>query len=99
MAGRKSLLFWEDSDKPLDYYPDFPQNTFGLHIARHSYDWEFCMEPDILRGGDGGYSQCGWGGYLMHYLRYVSAYYEPYDPKRYDPIYMIGFCFRRAYSF
>jgi formylglycine-generating enzyme required for sulfatase activity len=95
MAGRKSLLFWEDSDKPFDYYPDFPQNTFGLYIARHSYDWELCMEPDILRGGDGGYSQCGWGGYLMHYLCYVSAYYQTCD----DPTELSTYYFfRRAYS-
>ena len=93
MAGRKKLFFWEESDKQLDYYPEFPQNTFGLHIAKDCCDWELCMEPGLLRGGDGGNSQCSWGGYLKHYLTYVSAYYEKCDPAN-----VHGTCFRRTYS-
>lgn len=93
MAGRKKLFFWEESDKRSDYYPEFPQNTFGLHIARDCGDWELCMAPGLLRGGDGGNSQCGWGGYLMHYLTYVSAYYEKRDLAG-----ICGACFRRTYS-
>lgn len=93
MAGRKKLFFWEENDKQLEYYPKFPQNTFGLDIAKYCYDWELCMEPGLLRGGDGGVSQCGWGGYLMHYLTYVSAYYATSDSAS-----TYGACFRRAYS-
>lgn len=76
---------------PLSF--QFPQNTFGVQIADHSYHWELCMEPGILRGGDGGYTQCGWAGYFAHYLTYTSAFYQTYNPAA-----VIGARMRRVYA-
>ena len=43
-------------------------NAFGLEIANNPYQWEYCSDPTLMRGGDGGEAFCGAEGELASYL-------------------------------
>ena len=103
-AGSRNIFRW-GNDCPLDCYPidkyewDIHRqtNAFGLHIASNPYNYEFCAEPNIIRGGDGGSAICGCYGFFCGWLTLASAYLEPIDisDNPYDDL-----CnhLRRAYS-
>ena len=56
-AGSRTLFYWGDwefltaENTPVPYA--FP-NAFGLSIANNPYHWEYCSDPNVMRGGDGG---------------------------------------------
>jgi hypothetical protein len=60
-AGTRTLWHW-GNEYPLHCYPNeckdwnlnIKPNAFGLYIATYPYDWEFCTESEIRRGGDCG---------------------------------------------
>jgi hypothetical protein len=49
-------------------------NAFGLLIARDPYRWEFCQEPGIMRGGDGGMALHAAIGRFVEWLTLATAY-------------------------
>lgn len=76
-AGSRTLFYWDNS--PFDASSEenelLPErNAFGLSIAQNSYHWEFCVEPGMMRGGDGGVAVCGGEGRLAAVLTLASAY-------------------------
>jgi hypothetical protein len=73
-AGTRSFWWWGDScgEPPL-------RNQFALDIARNSGHHEWCTEPDVFRGGDGGCVFCaGVGGYFGVQHSLASACYFPF---------------------
>ncbi|MDQ2713700.1 MAG: hypothetical protein M3Z08_02200 [Chloroflexota bacterium] len=56
-------------------------NAFGLSIATSSSRSEFCAEPEIMRGGDGGVADCGGDGVLAVLLPLASSYVDPIGNK------------------
>jgi Sulfatase-modifying factor enzyme 1 len=76
-AGSRTLFYWGNG--PFDVsskeqYPPPATNAFGLSIAQDAYAHEFCAEPGIMRGGDGGCAECGCEGWLARSLPLASAY-------------------------
>jgi hypothetical protein len=101
-AGVRTIFRW-GNDCALDCYPidskckwdiHRQRNAFGLHIASNPYNYEFCAEANIIRGGDGGCAICGGYGFFSGWLTLASAFVEPYDESQ------DLFCnhVRRAYS-
>lgn len=100
-AASRTIFRW-GNDCPLDCYPidksewdiHRQRNTFGLYIASNPYNYEFCAESNIIRGGDGGCAICGGSGFFAAWLTLASAYIAPED-ESYE-----YFCnhLRRAYS-
>ncbi len=83
-AGARTLFRWGD-DCPTDHYPagdgrehawDLHRrpNAFGLRIGGDPYKWEYCAEPAVVRGGDGGGTICGGAGFLAGWLTLASAF-------------------------
>ena len=73
------------------------RNTFGLSIAKDTYQWEYVSDPSIMVGGDEGWAECGGAGLFAQSLPRASAYHFALDDKQinqgvYSP------CFRRAYD-
>lgn len=81
-AGSQTLFYWGngvfDSSQKSVQKPS-PYNAFGLDIANGPYNWEFCAEEGLMRGGDGGISACGGCGLLAMYLTCASAYISMLD--------------------
>jgi hypothetical protein len=86
-AGSRTLFYW--IDKQFEYRSEASsweelRNAFGLAIARDSiniepgYQWEYCADPTIMKGGDGG----GLIGYETAYLSLASAYRLPLNEKQ-----------------
>lgn len=104
-AGSRSLFHWGDGVFTGEYDSvtsamghKYKHNAFGLKVARDPYDWEYCAEPSLMRGGDGGASCCGGAGLLAMELPLASAYIHRLDPDRVNG----GVCsprFRRVYDF
>ena len=102
-AGSRTLWHW-GNEYPLHCYPKMCQdwdlnlkpNAFGLNIAIYPYDWEFCAESQIMRGGDGGDSMYEKKGATMAWLSLASAFFkvEPID----DTEGQLGARLRRVYS-
>lgn len=73
-SGSRALFYWGngifDSSEPQQAHPSY--NAFGLSIANDPFNWEFCAEPGIMRGGDGGISY--YGGELSMALVCASAH-------------------------
>jgi len=80
-AGSRTLWHW-GNEYPLYCYPkeckdwdlNLKPNAFGLHIATYPYNYEFCAEPEICRGGDAGASICGGYGTTVAWLALASAW-------------------------
>jgi hypothetical protein len=73
-AGTRTFWWWGNALAfPL---PD--RNAFGLRIAWNTYRSEWCTDPDVYRGGDGGCSSHGGLDGLPTALRLASAYFEPF---------------------
>lgn len=102
-AGCRTLWHW-GNEYPLHCYPkecknwnlNLKPNAFGLEIANYPYNWEFCAEPGIMRGGDGGVTMYGGGGRTMVWLCLASAFFQvkPED----DTQKHFGVHLRRVYS-
>ncbi len=101
-AGSRTIFRW-GNNCPVDSYPiddkckwdiHRRRNAFGLNIASNPYNYEFCAEPNIIRGGDGGCTICGGVGFFIGWLTLASAFVAPEDDS-YE-----YFCnhLRRAYS-
>lgn len=103
-AGSRTLWRW-GNDYPLHCYPNYctdwdlnlKPNAFGLEIACDPYDWEFCAEPGIIRGGDGGAAICGAIGFTPAWLTLASAFVDASGPED-DSTESLGGHLRRAYS-
>jgi hypothetical protein len=84
--GVRTLFRWGDETPELDMpLPNDPAplwdthlrpNAFGLTIAADPYDWEYCAEPDIMRGGDGGTALHAGVGTFGEWLTLASAFYS-----------------------
>jgi hypothetical protein len=83
-AGTRTLWRWGNAS-PTDEEPygnvRFPElrkpNGFGLSIAQNPYSWEYVMEPQRMRGGDGGEAVCGGYGHVAAWLACASPYLWP----------------------
>jgi hypothetical protein len=83
-AGTRTLWRWGNSC-PSDEQPHgkirFPElkkpNAFGLSIAQDPYKWEYVMEQQRMRGGDGGDAVCGSYGCVAAWLACASPYLWP----------------------
>lgn len=72
-AGTRSFWWWGNRLE----FPLPTRNAFGLDIALDTYESEWCTDPDVFRGGDGGTACCGGLDGLPAGIRMASAYYEP----------------------
>jgi hypothetical protein len=99
-AGTRTLFYWGNgsfvsernaADTPTQHHP------FGLQIADDPNRWEYCDDPTIMRGGDGGKAICGGAGTLAESLPLASAYYHQLDANETDRGLSIAF-FRRVYD-
>lgn len=88
-AGARTLFRWGDETSDIDMpSPNDPTprwdthlrpNAFGLTIAAWPYDLEYCAEPDIMRGGDGGSALHAGVGRFGEWLTLASAFFDhPY---------------------
>jgi len=59
-------------------------NAFGLLIASDPYKCELVAEVGVTRGGDGGCTICGGGGFFVGWLTLATAYFEEHFCKH-DP--------------
>jgi len=76
-AGTRTLFYWgegpfatEQSEANTHPRP----HPFGLKIADNTRCWEYCDDPDIMRGGDGGFAAHGGADVLTGWLPLASAY-------------------------
>ncbi len=81
-AGTRTFFYWGNGDfvrgqSEADTSPQ--HHPFGLKIADDTYRWEYCDDPSIMRGGDGGATICGWAGELAESLPLASAYARQLD--------------------
>ncbi len=72
----KALTHWGGNARPNErpIYIDAPLNAFGLAMVTNSYFCEWCVESQIMRGGDGGVAACGGEGRLAGALTCASSY-------------------------
>lgn len=105
-AGARTLFRWGNDTPALSiprigtptsrqWQKHLQQNAFGLFIARNPYHWEFCQEPGIMRGGDGGSAWQVGAGAFATWLTLASAFYQAFEQQD-KPFY--GVYLRRAYS-
>lgn len=73
-------------------------NAFGLKIANDSYRWEFCAEPEILRGGDGGTARSSGAGIFAEWLTLATSLFVKLPDWRLKPEMSPRAHFRRAYA-
>ena len=103
-AGARTLFRWGNltpgTSMPLlghhqadEWDLHLRQNAFGLFIARHPYQWEFCAEPGIMRGGDGGTALHAGLGTFAEWLTLASAFHSSRYHERTYGVYL-----RRAFS-
>lgn len=85
-AGARTLFRWGDETPELDmpsrddhtprWDTHLRPNAFGLTIAAWPYDREYCADPDIMRGGDGGTALHAGVGTFGEWLTLASAFYS-----------------------
>jgi Sulfatase-modifying factor enzyme 1 len=85
--GRRGVSEWRDDLKP---------NAFGLLICQDPWDLEYCAEPHLLRGGDGGNTRSVGAGLIEEWVPFATPYYAPFTERSVE----IGRkgCLRRAMS-
>lgn len=89
-AGTRTFWWWGNRlELPI---PD--RNPFGLQIALDTYLSEWCTDPDVFRGGDGGCAAHGGLDGLPTALRLASAYFEPFAEASNDSDQFWGACRR-----
>ena len=82
-AGTRTLFRWGDACPITNCCtPVYGQwglaeapNAFGLDIGTNSYNWEFCADPRIWRGGDGGGTACGGYGCFAYWITLASSFW------------------------
>ncbi len=66
----RAIVDWQEDQRP---------NAFGLIIGHHPQQLEYCREPGVVRGGDGGGAASGDGEFhFVQWLPLASAYRYPY---------------------
>jgi hypothetical protein len=91
-AGSRTLFRWGKetpaihipalgSPKAAEWDLHLRENAFGLLIGRYPYNWEFCAEPGLMRGGDGGTALHAGVGTFAAWLTLASAFYSQWDHK------------------
>ena len=76
-AGSHTLFYWGNWEFLMGENAPVPYalpNAFGLSIANNPYQREYCSDPTVMRGGDGGEAFCGAEGELASHLPLASAY-------------------------
>jgi len=107
-AGARTLFRWGNETpnqtipllghrKIANFDLHLRQNAFGLFIARNPYQWEFCAQPNIMRGGDGGGALHGGSGIFAEWLTLASAFFQPLSESMVNEG-TFGVHLRRAYS-
>lgn len=93
--GAETLFRWGDH-APCDHYAigkkseafswnlHLVPNSHGIYIAANPYKCELLDQPDLTRGGDGGFAICGGAGFFVGWLPLATAYFEDFTCKR-DP--------------
>ncbi len=84
-AGTRTLFRWGDTcpiKNCRDLIPGQSElaevpNAFGLTIGTNSYNWEFCADASIWRGGDGGGTGCGGYGCFAYWITLASSFWFP----------------------
>lgn len=87
-GGARTLFRWGDDLPPVPWRRpdrrapdtwnlDQQPNAFGLHIAQNPWNLEYCAEPDVRRGGDGGTVHSQGAGYAEEWLPLASAFNYP----------------------
>lgn len=72
-GGARCIFPWGNDPSPPTV---FKANAFGLIPPESPYYWEFCADPTLMRGGDGGVSSCGgWGG-LVEAITSACAFFD-----------------------
>lgn len=77
-------LEYPEEGFPSDWDLHRRPNAFGLYIASNPYHSELVAEVGTTRGGDGGCTVCGGGGFFVGWLTLATAYFEE-DFCRHDP--------------
>jgi hypothetical protein len=103
-AGARTLFRWGDVcpvvpiPRPNEAAPSWDlhlrPNAFGLRIAHTPWRWEFCAEPGLMRGGDGGVIGHHAVGRFVEWLTLATAFLAA--SKTQDGAYLAHA--RRAYS-
>lgn len=73
---------------PGEWREDLQPNAFGLMIAQHPQQLEYCWEPEIFRGGDGGEASTADMENYIQWLALATAFCYPlpdYDRLNYRP--------------
>lgn len=69
-------------EPPSDWAEDQRVNAFGLHIAQNPWNLEYCREPGVIRGGDGGTADSsGAEPYFAQWLPLATAYQYPFKAR------------------
>ncbi|HEV8191245.1 MAG TPA: hypothetical protein VGP82_07145 [Ktedonobacterales bacterium] len=90
-GGARTLFRWGDVLPPIPWRRpdrrapgtwdlDQQPNAFGLQIAQNPWNLEYCAEPDVLRGGDGGTAHSQGAGYAEEWAPLASAFHFPTKP-------------------
>ena len=69
-------------------------NAFGLCIGNNAYQWEFCREPEYMRGGDGGSFESAGIGTFAEWLVFATSYCCVYQTHQESAYHVY---FRRVY--
>lgn len=68
----------------VDWREDQRSNAFGLTIGHDPWQLEYCQEPGVVRGGDGGQAASGDAEFhFVQWLSLASAYRYPYKVNEY----------------
>lgn len=89
-AGSRTLFRWGNTTPPFSipslgrqkaagWDLHLQENAFGLLIARYPYHWEFCAEPGLMRGGDGGNALHAGAGTFAAWLTLASAFHRRWE--------------------
>lgn len=88
-GGARTLFRWGDEWPSIDWTPaerrgdvewrdDLQPNAFGVEIAQNPWHLEYCAEPNILRGGDGGTAASVGAGREFVWFTLATAYRFPF---------------------
>lgn len=102
-AGSRTLFRWGNATPPFSiprqgrqkgagWDLHLRENAFGLLIARYPYHWEFCAEPGLMRGGDGGTALDAGAGTFAAWLTLASAFHRIWDREDCYGVYLRRAC-------
>jgi hypothetical protein len=106
-GGARTFFRWGDSWPTIRWEPrsqrgvsewrdDLKPNAFGLLIGQDPWELEYCTEPNVLRGGDGGTACSAGAGLIEEWVTFATPYCVPFSERMVE----IGRqrCLRRAMS-